>query len=1371
LSLFFRTCRRCWFLSVIGWAAALPAFAADHAWDAPHFSMEPKALYAAASESVPPAGSDVTLLDNEESYVFDADGRSVHTVYVVYKVLTQRGIDGWDHIGAPWEPWHEQPPEIRARVITPDYASHELDPKTITAGPASAGGYRLYDDRQVARAPLPAVAPGSVIEEEWAVKETAPRFAAGSAAGIYLGHISAPVQHTRLVLEAPSTLPLRYSLFLLPNLQPQRSEANGHTRIVFEYGAMAPLGPAEANPPSDAVPYPMLVFSTGSSWQQVAGAYAAAVDNTIHEAELKPLVDRLLHGQRTRSEKIQAIVGYLGREVRYTGIEFGAAAIIPHPPSETLAHKYGDCKDKATLLVAMLRTAKIPAYVALLRAGARQDVPPGLPGMGLFDHAIVYVPGPPALWIDATDEYARPGELPAPDQGRLALVVRAGSDALVRTPEMSSRDNVLLETREIYLSENGPARVVETSHPRGSLESEYRNYYADKQNQRMVENLTDYMKSAYLADKLDRLDRSDPHDLSQPFELVLESKKAKRGITDLDVAAAAIRLEGLFSRLPDELQRREDEEDNAGGSKVKKQRHADYQLPEALAVEWDYRIVPPLGFQPKPLPQDVTLALGPAALTEQFSAGDDGVVHAVIRFDTVKRRYSAAEATELRNQVAALRGGEAILINFEPVGQALLQQGKVKESFQSYRALIARQPQAAVYHLRIAKALLEAGMGEAAREEARLAVKLEPGSALAEKVLGEVLEFDLVGRKFRPGSDYPGAAAAFRAAAQLDPDDQEITGNLAILLEYNQEGVRYGSGAKLQEAISEYRKLSPEKLAGLELQDNLAYALFYAGDFAEARKYAETLNPQPKALIVACAGAANGSQAGIAEANQRSGGDEEFKQTVKTAGEMLMNLRRYSVAADFLDAGASGESTIHTVGLASMLHKARPHEELKFENNPAGVVTEFFLLSLDPNATLEKFDALLSRNAQAVLKNTDQEALDKFLQSGKEARRTLARNGSFPDVTIDLMLQDMELKTEGSDASGYRVKLQIPSAESGTFFIVNENGKYRILDTAENPNAIGLEILDRVAAHDLEGARVLLNWVRDEQHLEGGDDPLSGEPFPRFWTKGMEADAAQMNLAAAALLAQTKPTAKQGVALLEAAKKAAHDEPERTNLSLALLKGYDLLDNHEASLAVAAELASRYPESKRVFYAYSYALRALGRFEQAQALAQQRRQRMPDDADALRALVFNALAQEDYRAAYEWSRKVVELGKPGAEDLNDLAWWTLFLPETEKPDIETAIKATQLSPHDYHILHTLGCLYAEAGKTKEAREVLIQAMDVQNLDEPNPDYWYAFGRIAEQYGEREAARSDYAKVVKPKEALRVPGSSYRLAQNRLKVMP
>jgi DNA-binding SARP family transcriptional activator len=74
------------------------------------------------------------------------------------------------------------------------------------------------------------------------------------------------------------------------------------------------------------------------------------------------------------------------------------------------------------------------------------------------------------------------------------------------------------------------------------------------------------------------------------------------------------------------------------------------------------------------------------------------------------------------------------------------------------------------------------------------------------------------------------------------------------------------------------------------------------------------------------------------------------------------------------------------------------------------------------------------------------------------------------------------------------------------------------------------------------------------------------------------------------------------------------------------------------------------------------------------------------------------------------------------------------------------------------------------GNTKDAREVLLRAMDDWNLDEPNDEVWYVLGRIAEQYGEREIAIADYRKLEKPKEPLGIPTSTWRLAQMRLKAM-
>ena len=72
---------------------------------------------------------------------------------------------------------------------------------------------------------------------------------------------------------------------------------------------------------------------------------------------------------------------------------------------------------------------------------------------------------------------------------------------------------------------------------------------------------------------------------------------------------------------------------------------------------------------------------------------------------------------------------------------------------------------------RIARALLAGGMGEAAREEARRAVQLEPRLAPAWRHLGWVLQHDELGRRFGPGFDRAGALAAYRKAKELDPKD------------------------------------------------------------------------------------------------------------------------------------------------------------------------------------------------------------------------------------------------------------------------------------------------------------------------------------------------------------------------------------------------------------------------------------------------------------------------------------------------------------------------------------------------------------------------------------------------------------------------
>jgi tetratricopeptide (TPR) repeat protein len=176
----------------------------------------------------------------------------------------------------------------------------------------------------------------------------------------------------------------------------------------------------------------------------------------------------------------------------------------------------------------------------------------------------------------------------------------------------------------------------------------------------------------------------------------------------------------------------------------------------------------------------------------------------------------------------------------------------------------------------------------------------------------------------------------------------------------------------------------------------------------------------------------------------------------------------------------------------------------------------------------------------------------------------------------------------------------------------------------------------------------------------------------------------------------------------------------------------------------------------------------LHRFQEADDLAKKRLEKMPDDITALRALATSSAAQHNYAAAYERLLKVVASANSDAQDVNQVAWLSLFYDRPGGADLDAALRASQMQANDGDFRHTLGCVYAEVGKPREAREVLLQAMDLWNLTQPNSALWYAFGRIAEDYGEQDIARADYAKVTPPKMLESEWDSTYRLAQSRLR---
>jgi tetratricopeptide (TPR) repeat protein len=146
------------------------------------------------------------------------------------------------------------------------------------------------------------------------------------------------------------------------------------------------------------------------------------------------------------------------------------------------------------------------------------------------------------------------------------------------------------------------------------------------------------------------------------------------------------------------------------------------------------------------------------------------------------------------------------------------------------------------------------------------------------------------------------------------------------------------------------------------------------------------------------------------------------------------------------------------------------------------------------------------------------------------------------------------------------------------------------------------------------------------------------------------------------------------------------------------------------------------------------------------------------------------MGREDYSSARDWSMKLLNNQRAISIDLNSVAWDALFTGKISPADIDQALNALQLNQDDPSTMHTLACLYSEQGNASKAAEILARSMDLLNMAEPNPDYWYAFGRIAELYGERDEAISSYKRVKVPEQPAEIPTSTYKLAQIRLRVL-
>jgi tetratricopeptide (TPR) repeat protein len=1346
---------------------------------------------AAAAVPVDPEFGVQVLLE-EGTYRISADGRLLYRYRMIFRVDGKDSVEGWSEASIGWDPWYEQPAQIHARVLQADGKFLELDQKTITDAPVKGEDAETYSSERERRAPLPGVSVGTIVEEVEEVEEKTPYFAAG---GVYRFRFQRPepVARARVIVDMPASMPFKDVLLHAPSVAVERGDGGDKTRrhMVYEKVGTVAGRDSDIDLTTNDPMIPMLTFATGESWKSVATSYALLADPQTVVEEAKTILPGTLPPDR--EGRIRAVVAKLHAEVRYTGVEFGAAKLTPQRPSEVIKRHYGDCKDKATLLVAMLRAAGVPANLALLDTGPGLDVDDGLPGMTQFDHAVVYVPAAgkkAALWIDATAQYFAPGSLPFEDEGRRALVIAPETVGLTMTPMPAATDSVLVETRTFTLAEFGPAHVVETSDTRGVVDATYRTLYGGPDTKKVRAELEGYVSSAYLAKTLVKVSHGASDDLSKPFDLTLEMDHAKRGNTALNEATVVIfpmmvtqSLPRWFILAPDVVGPDTTPAAKLAIETAKAQRVPTYSF-RPYMDERRVRVVIPAGFTLRSLPPNKTTKLGLATLVEEYSMAEKGVVTADFKFDSGPSTITAEQALAMRDAVLELSKRDYVGISFDQTGAKALAEGQIRKALEADRATIALHPKEALPHVRLSQALLEAGIGDQSFAEGKLAVKLDPKSAVASTTLGWTLQHDSLGERFGKGYDLAGAIAAYKAGIALDPEDNFSRYNLGVLYEFNERGTRYAVDAHLADAEATYKDLiertketNPGEVP--QYQDNLAYVLVYERKFAELDGLLAEIpgSNARSALAVVSTTAQKGPAAGIARADSGNITEGDRSKNLIQAGKMLAKLRMYPEAAAVLQAGINGETdATATAQQIEMFKTLKPVEATQLpESDPARPVHAMIyglLFGAGSRKTLSESFSRHAYSSEASMNIT----LDKNLRGSGVTRMAATKSGFSELVMMDMIAGNVTLTVSGDDESGHTVLAKTLGSQASRFFIVKEDGAYRIAAEDGEFRNVGNEVLYALEHKQEKLAKSLLDWKRDQLHKAGGDDAFAGPLLTRFWTVGSAKEGADspaaMRLAGISLLAGSMDAKPYLAEIGELRDKATGQR--QTDLDLLLAAAASGAEVPDVTLPAAKRLLEQEPDSLVALWYAGHAYAQMGKPESWVELLAPYVTKKPEDRELLSQQVHAYETAHEFAAARKMEQAILDSGKATSADYNNYAWMGLFDDHMGEEELKDAQQSNMLSKNaSFSDLHTLACVYAAEGKTTEARQTLKRAMQVANEADPNSAVWYALGLIYEQYGEREAARAAYEKVQAHElddHTYIEPTATYVLAQARLKAL-
>jgi hypothetical protein len=463
-----------------------------------------------------PVASDTpTYTFNSETYItVRPDRTSVQTHHVNIKIAQEAAIRAVGQQSITFVDGMENLEVVEAFTQKADGRRVPVEAGAILTRDAATGLNSVYlRDTKVKTLIFPDIAVGDTLvlttRKEIKVSSFEGHFFYGS-----FYQRSLPWERAIVTIEAPKDLDLKvamrgtgltYTTETVGNSLRHRFTYLSPARTTEELGAVAPIDRE-----------PQFAVSTLKSYAELGAAYWKEVaDKVVVTPEIQALADEITRGIDDKRAAAGAIDSWVKRNVRYVAVYLGRQRWIPNPAQRVLANRYGDCKDHAALMSALLAAHNIASEHVLINLGNSYILPELPPGN--FNHVILFLPDF-NLYVDPTSTYSSFGVLGPQTYDKPVLHASARGFRVAHTPAMKADDHTTISRTTVHIAADGTIAGETIQTASGFLAAMARQLYANIQNtgpERAAENTLNALKTPGKG----RYSAATPSDLNEPYSV------------------------------------------------------------------------------------------------------------------------------------------------------------------------------------------------------------------------------------------------------------------------------------------------------------------------------------------------------------------------------------------------------------------------------------------------------------------------------------------------------------------------------------------------------------------------------------------------------------------------------------------------------------------------------------------------------------------------------------------------------------------------------------------------------------------------------------------------------------------------------------